>query len=170
MVSTIDTPMFILGTFALLFYFQGFTEKWPWLYLGGICLGLASLSKVSAIFLGFGLLAYIFMSKDRSTYLRNPHIWFSLSLAALIYSPFLYWNYQHDFPFVATARNLLSRKADFSDTIGFWVAQMFLFVPPLFLFMVHYSYRSLRNYRCTDKEDVFFWSIIPIPLRHICYL
>ena len=21
-------------TFALLFYFQGFTEKWPWLYLG----------------------------------------------------------------------------------------------------------------------------------------
>ena len=123
----------------------------------GICLGLASLSKVSAIFLGFGLLAYIFMSKDRSTYLRNPHIWFSLSLAALIYSPFLYWNYQQDFPFVATARNLLSRKADFSDTIGFWVAQMFLFVPPYF-----YLWCTIHTevFETTDAltKDVFFWT------------
>ncbi|MEC8396005.1 MAG: glycosyltransferase family 39 protein [SAR324 cluster bacterium] len=152
-VSTIDTPMFIFGTFALLFYSKGFFENNYFFYVGGLFLGIAALSKVSAIWLGIGMLFYIIISVRRLEYLKNFHLWISFIFSALIYSPFLIWNYSHDFPFLVTATNLLSRKSSVESFIMFWISQILLLFPTIFILCFHALKIKQENNPSENKTE-----------------
>ena len=136
-VSTIDTPMFIFGTYSLLFYCKGFFEDKKFFYVGGLFLGVSALSKVSAIWLGVGMFFYIIFSERRNDYFKNPHLWLSFFLAALIYSPFLLWNFVNDFPFFVNATNLLSRESSVKSFLVFWISQILLLFPSIFVLIFH---------------------------------
>lgn len=70
-------------------------NRWrDWLFLG-ICLGLAGLSKYTAITLVVSLL--LLLATEHKWYqLTNPRLWVSVVLAAVIVSPVFYWNATHD--------------------------------------------------------------------------
>ncbi len=67
------------------------------LYGAAIFLGLAGLCKYNAVFVGLGFLALIVSDKQRRQVLRDRRLYLALGLLALVLSPILIWNVQHDF-------------------------------------------------------------------------
>jgi hypothetical protein len=67
------------------------------LYGAALCLGLAGLCKYNAVFVGLGFLALILTKRQRLIVLRDRRLYLALALLALVLSPILVWNIQHDF-------------------------------------------------------------------------
>ncbi|MBT8478768.1 MAG: glycosyltransferase family 39 protein, partial [Gemmatimonadetes bacterium] len=63
--------------------------------LAGVAIGLAILSKYQGLFLGFGAVLYVLLYDRR--WLRQPVLYGSMVLAAVIASPILIWNLKNDF-------------------------------------------------------------------------
>jgi len=65
-----------------------------WL-LFGLCLGLAGLSKYTAVTLALSAFLFVIFQKRLDT-LRTPGPWLALLVAVLLIVPVLYWNATHD--------------------------------------------------------------------------
>jgi hypothetical protein len=62
------------------------------LYLAAITLGLAALTKYSAVFLGVGVLAVIVFSRNYRGVMRDPHLYPAAILSVAMQAPVFIWN------------------------------------------------------------------------------
>ena len=96
-----DTPL-ILASLMVFWTFLNLRESpsntkhslknWIWL---GFWLGVAALSKYTAITLVLSLLIVMLIEK-RFYWLKDKGLWLAVVIAAIIISPILYWNSTHD--------------------------------------------------------------------------
>lgn len=68
-----------------------------WLYGAALALGVAGLCKYNAVFIGLGGIATIAAQPRLRPLLRNPHLYGAAAVTALVLSPILIWNINHDF-------------------------------------------------------------------------
>lgn len=95
-VATPDTPLltfWALGLYALARVARG--ERRAWL-LFGVALGLALLSKYTALLLGIGAALWVLISPRQRHFLADPILYLAAALAFLIFSPVIWWNANHD--------------------------------------------------------------------------
>ena len=73
------------------------TLKSAWgAWLGAsVCLGLALLSKYSAVLAPLGLLGFLLTSPTHRPWLRRPQLWIGVALALALFAPVLVWNASH---------------------------------------------------------------------------
>lgn len=97
-VSTDALLLFFWATGLLALWSALHQGGWrPWLAVG-LCAGLGLISKYTmAAFIGSALLVILAHPAGRPQ-LLTPRPWLALLLAAVILSPNLWWNWQHDFP------------------------------------------------------------------------
>lgn len=91
-----EVPLLVLGlATSLLLWRASASNRWgDWLLLG-VCLGLAGLSKYTAVTLALGTVVFLlWQSGWRSLF--NPRLWTAAMIALLMITPVLYWNAQHD--------------------------------------------------------------------------
>lgn len=172
-IMTTDTPMLLFLFLSVWMYYRGFFFNKKYLYLGGVLLGLAALSKVGSVFVGIGLFLYPFLSNERKRLLQMKELWISFLLAALVYSPFIIWNLQNDFAFVKLATgSLLSRKGGIVRFLEFWLAQAGLFTPLLFgvgMFAVfRVAWGRLRS-GGEDDRKIFLAMTSLVPMIYIVH-
>ncbi len=65
-----------------------------WIFLG-LCIGLATLSKVHGLYLWVGFGAYLLFHQIKT--LRNASVYFAILITILCVLPIVYWNIQNDF-------------------------------------------------------------------------
>lgn len=91
-----DGPLLLLGLLVVLLLHRvlsgGSLRDWLWL---GLFLGLAGLSKYTAVSLIITVLLALLYSKQWRQ-LRSPGPWLALSIGLIVIMPVLYWNYRHD--------------------------------------------------------------------------
>ena len=82
---------------ARLFFQDSLDEALPWRLwlLIGLGLGLAGLSKYSAVLTAGGLAAFIALSHERRRWLRHPAPYVAAILAFAIITPVIWWNARH---------------------------------------------------------------------------
>ena len=96
-----DGPLlFALAAAALVFarlFFDAPDQRAIWrLWLaGGFWLGLAGLSKYSAVFFALGLVAFIAMSPRQRHWFRHPAAYLAALLCLAMVSPVAVWNYEN---------------------------------------------------------------------------
>lgn len=97
LIST-DVALFFCWTLALYALVRALVNNaWgDWLLLGA-AIGVGMLSKYTMGIFFVSALLYVIVDK-RLDLLRNPRAWSAVVLAALIFSPNLVWNWQHNFP------------------------------------------------------------------------
>ena len=91
-----ETPLLLLGSLSILMLWRAVNgnQLQQWLYLG-LCLGLAGLSKYTAVTLVVTSLLFVHFS-GRWQILRGPGPWLAILLSFILITPVLYWNATHD--------------------------------------------------------------------------
>lgn len=114
---------------------KGRRGEW-WLGVGLFC-GLGLLSKYNTLFLGAGIVVWLIADARFRFWLSNGWPWAGGMLAALIFAPVIFWNFQHgwisfDFQFGRIGRRELQSPA---ATFAFWLGQALLLTPPVLVFI-----------------------------------
>jgi len=95
-VITPDTPVLLFWSVSVYLFWQALRtdQAWRW-YALGVALGLALLSKYTAILLFPSLLVYLVLTDDRR-WLKTTYPYRAVLIGFLCFLPVLYWNSQHD--------------------------------------------------------------------------
>lgn len=142
LIST-DVALFFCWTLALYAFVRALdSNAWgDWLLLGMV-LGLGMLTKYTmGIFFVSGLV-YALLAK-RYDLLLNLRAWAAVLLAALVFSPNLWWNWQHGFPtfqhtadIAAGTTTQLLHWDEFVEFLGGQLGVFGILLFPLFLWVV----------------------------------
>jgi hypothetical protein len=68
-----------------------------WLYLVGVSIGFATLTKYTGALIGVAALVTLLVAPRLRSVFRNPHFWLALLMAAAMQLPVLVWNAQNGF-------------------------------------------------------------------------
>src|SRR3989344_7357793 len=85
-----DIPLLFFGYLGILFFWKGYVkkEKNYYIWLTGIFIALAFLTKLTAVL--FGIIIFIFLIfVDKLKFLKNKHLWIALMLLFLVLLPYL---------------------------------------------------------------------------------
>jgi len=113
LMMTPDAPMYLAWTVAMRLAWGALAGRPRWWVGAGVALGLAMLSKLYAVTLGIGVLAYV-LAADRA-WLRRREPYLAAALAALALAPVVAWNVAHDW---AAVRFLVSYRKEIGAPPG----------------------------------------------------
>jgi 4-amino-4-deoxy-L-arabinose transferase-like glycosyltransferase len=120
-MNALDLLLWTVAALLLLRALEQDTLK-PWLWLG-VVLGAALLNKVSALWLGGGILVGLLLTPHRRV-LRTPGPWLAAAIAGLIFLPHVLWQVRHDWPTVEFMRNATAQKMVDTTPLDFLVEQL----------------------------------------------
>lgn len=93
--TTYDTPLSLFWALTVYFAVKYIKHnQLKDLYWIGACVGLMLLSKYSGVVLLLGLFIFLMSTRYRSLF-KSYHLYLSLLLSIIIFSPVIFWNYQH---------------------------------------------------------------------------
>ena len=145
-VQTPDTPMILFWTAAVYCGSRIVTEGGiTWWYGWGVALGLGLLSKYTMILLVPCQFGYLLFSKRHRFWLLRKEPYLALILGLVIFSPVLFWNWQHDWvSFTFQVNQGLSSDDKFSilKPLRYLGGQAGVLTPILFLAFVFYNVRG----------------------------
>ncbi len=118
-----------------------------WL-LFGLCIGLAGLSKYTAVTLVLSAALFVIMQR-RLDVLRTPGPWLAVALALLLIAPVLYWNATHDWLSFRYQLGHGFRPKDWDWTrVGIsQLAQFFAYAPGVYVFGLLALLAGLKAWR-----------------------
>ena len=102
-------------------------NKRLWIILG-IVLGLGLLNKTSMIWLCAGIFIGILLTPLRKE-LKSKYPYIAAAIALIIFSPFIIWNFIHDFAHLEFMRNAANRKYGELTPISFILDQILILNP-----------------------------------------
>lgn len=70
-------------------------QKTNTIYLLGLVVGLGLLAKYNVVIMVIGLMMFFLLDKNLRKIYYSPHLYLSIVLALLIFSPVIIWNYQN---------------------------------------------------------------------------
>jgi len=150
-ISTPDVPLLLFWTLSLIALYKAvFYNNFKQWLLAGLFMGLAFDSKYTSVFLQFGLVAFLILSKEHRKLLISKGFLTSIILSVLVTFPVLYWNYEHQFVsflFQSTQRaeSITSfgiKPLSFLGTIGH---ELLILIPPLFIFLVIITFKTVKK-------------------------
>ncbi len=148
---TPDTPLLPFYLLAMIFFYDaanapdaGFL-KWVG---AGAAVGLAMLSKYTAVFFFPGAFLYLLLSPEKRGWLLRPHPYVAALVAAVVFSPVVIWNVQHDwisFSFQAKHGLEHARGNPLGRFLEFAGFQAVLYSIGLFFFLMAAAAKSVQT-------------------------
>jgi len=173
--TTPDVPLILFWTFSLIAVYKAVYENklFFWI-LSGVLMGLAFDSKYTALFLPFGLILFLVLSKEHRHFLFSKELLLSVLFFLITVSPVFIWNYQNNwisFSFQSSERagsisNFNLEPVLFLGNLG---TQMLILLPVLFIGMVvilnKYVKKMFKKGILKNDKDLFLISFsVPIIL------
>ncbi|RTL51118.1 MAG: glycosyltransferase family 39 protein [Bradyrhizobiaceae bacterium] len=95
-ITTPDSPLMVASAFVLYALAKVLTTGRGVWWLGvGVAVGLALLSKYTALYFGAAILIWLLLAKDLRRWLATPWPYLGALLSLAIFSPVLFWNADH---------------------------------------------------------------------------
>ena len=142
-----DTPLIpiAIASVWLLYRALNSDQQHLWIYIG-ILFGLAGLSKYTAVTLVVTAVLGLVIYKSQKV-LLSKWPWIAIVLAAIVVSPVLYWNIQHDW--ISISYQIEHGAPDKSwlvkNLLTSQVAQLLAYSPAIFVFGIFAIVSSLQN-------------------------
>jgi 4-amino-4-deoxy-L-arabinose transferase-like glycosyltransferase len=148
-----ETPLLFFTLLALLTLLRALDyDHWRDWLIFGLCLGLAGLSKYTAVTLTLTTALFVVLQRGRDSLLM-PKLWMALFLSAMValltITPVLYWNAEHDWMSFRYQLGHGFRAKDWAwSRVGLsQLGQMFAYAPGLYLFGLIALITAARNWR-----------------------
>jgi len=170
-VQTPDEPMLFFWAAAVflgsLIITQGSPKYW---YIWGIFVGLGLLSKYTMIFIVPCMFLFLLISTEHRFWLKKKEPYIALLIAFVIFSPVLYWNWQHEWVtflyqlhqgFEPKRRDIVQIVLKLLEYTG---GQAGVITPLLFIAFVIYAFKgTLVSFREHRKEYLYL-SLLSLPI------
>lgn len=119
----------------------------PWWLLLGVIFGLAGLSKYTAVFFALAL-AICLIRWHGLVIFKRPGLWLGILIAAVMITPVLYWNWQHEWiSFVYQLKHGTGGEWKIRRVGVFLLNQLATYgVLPILGLWICFKYRALSNY------------------------
>ena len=132
------------------------------LMLIGIVAGLGALSKYVMLLFYFGLFLHLLIFKKTRKEIFNPWIYLAGLVSLVVFSPVLFWNWQHDWISFSWQFERGTSGEDFGkNTLAFTAGHILLFSPIWFV-MSFFLVWWIREKYCQIKSPETIISIISI--------
>ncbi len=165
-VMTPDAPMVFFTMLAILYYYKAYFVDPKYLYGAGALLGLAVLSKISALFPAMGILLFPVLVREKRHFLRNKHFYGALIVAFIVFTPFVIWNLQNDLAFVRYQGRHITRGVGWTSFIELWSALFLLTGPVLFYYTVTVPVKTLLRVKPASTSLIYFALVTAVPLAY----
>ena len=130
-LATPDTPLVLFWTLALLGLVEVWrANAWGWALVGAAA-GAAGLSKLTAGFLGFGIVLALAATPSLRRQFARPGPYAAAALALAVLSPFLSWNATHGFATFLKQGGRLGARAFAPRYLAEFVGSQLLLFNPL---------------------------------------
>ncbi|WP_456380411.1 glycosyltransferase family 39 protein [Hydrogenimonas sp.] len=166
LIISTDVPFLFFWSLGMLFFVKAIrSDRWRDWIVTGVAGGGGLLSKYTMIIFLVSALAYLALSPRYRHHLTNPKLYGAMGLAALLFSPNLWWNYTHEFvSFKHTSRDnahITGIHFHVGKMLEFLGSQFGVFGPVLFgwLLAILPRYRTLRN---DESFKLLWWFIVPM--------
>ena len=163
-IITPDVPLAFFSITSILFYYIAYFKNENFIYLGGAMLGLAVLSKVSALFPAIGIVLFPVIIKEKRYWLKNIHYYGSFLLALIFFIPFVVWNFQNDMAFVRYQGSHIAQRGGINHFIELWLGVALLIGPLYFFYSVFKPITNLKNWKKLSNEKKYFTLVTAVPL------
>ena len=151
--NSFDVLSWTLLYFIIIKYFN--TEKTKWLFVAAIVFALGFLNKYNIVFLLFGFIPALLLTKQRNVFLQKK-VYLALLLGLLLIAPNLWWQYQNDFPIIHHLNELADTQLVHVDRLGFLKSQLLFFIGSLFVIIL--GLYALLRHKPFKKYRSFFWA------------
>jgi len=162
-MATPDAPLLMFWTatiWALAHAISG--DRPAWWYAAGLFLGLAMLSKYTAIFLPVGVLIFLALSPAHRGWLRRKEPYLAAAIAALVFSPTIVWNAQNEWQsllYQSLGRIEDHKAFDLHHVAEFAGRQIELLTPFVAIWVWGSGLATLMNWRSVRWPDRFLASL-----------
>ena len=168
LIQTPDTPLLLFWALAVYCGVALITDGSPrWWYLWGVALGLGLLSKYTMILIVPCQFAFLLFSRNDRHWLFRKEPWLALLIGAAIFSPVVYWNWQHDWISFAYQLghgfNATDRHA-FGKLLEYLGGQAGIITPLLFLLFLYYSITAYVLYRRRQASEYLYLLLMSWPV------
>lgn len=161
-IITPDTALVMFWALTLYAFYIGiFESKAKYIYLAGIFAGFGLMSKYTMILVFPSLFLFLLLSKTYRKVLLHKHVYFAFILAFVVFSPVIYWNYQHNWiSFDFQFRHGIATDRHFNwPSVGNFIGGQFLIAGPiLFLSLLYYTLKNFKSSVTDDKLAFLFWA------------
>lgn len=160
-----DSPQMVFWTLSLWMIAKILQEanKWKYWIILGIAAGLCIMSKVHAgfIWVGFGLFI-IFKKRD---FFKMPQLYGAALISAIIASPILIWNIQHDFVTYRfhSSRVTVDNSVEIRGAAREFVSQL-IFNNPINVALIVAAFIGWRKRKLARFEALSVFNWIGLPL------
>lgn len=159
--STPDAALFAIWGGSIYFFERIFFSKKTISWIGvAIFLGLGMLTKYSIALLGFSALTFILLDRESRKWLYHPMPYLALIIILLIFSPVIYWNYQHEwasFAFQTTRRISEPLHFSFHNLLLFILMQ----ITPLGI-LAYFRRSSYQGLDSRKRLFLFVFTLVPL--------
>ena len=144
-VMTPDAPLIACWAGALYFLYRALVLLSPKAWIGvGTCLGIGLATKYTIAFLCPAILLFMLIDPSARRWFRRPQPYLAAILAAVIFSPVIWWNYQnHWASFLFQSQGRLHAGAEFSTHI--LLLSILILLTPLGLWAAIVGIQPRRN-------------------------
>jgi len=95
--STPDAPSTMFWALTVWALSAIYCTKRSWLWIAvGLLAGLGCVSKYTNLFLGLGVISWLFIDPTSRHWYRRPWLWAGGLMAGLVFLPVFLWNQEHD--------------------------------------------------------------------------
>ena len=154
-MATPDAPLVLFWAAAAAFGLDAVTApqgRWSDFLLAGLFAGAAMASKYTGVLVPASV--FVFVLWRRRDLLVNPRLWASVAVAALVFSPVLWWNYTQGFESFAFQYNhgTGQETAILWSEFGTFVAGQLVVLSPIFAVLLVFAMLALRKGRRDDAQ------------------
>ncbi len=157
-----DTPLLFFWLLTIYFCLKLLhTHRTSWWYAMGLALGLGLVSKYTMIALVPGIFTFFLLDKTHRRWLLTPHPYLMLLLMALVFSPVILWNAQHDwasFAFQFSRRAAKLKPFTSKYVFQLFFSQLFLLTPLVFSLLIYFVKHQVKSRFKESVLKLLFWS------------
>ena len=154
-----DAPLLLFWVLALWGLSHALTKDGTrWWLASGVFLGLAMLSKYTAVFLPAGVFLFLVCSSEHRHWLRRKEPYLAAIMALVVFSPTIVWNAQHGWQslvYQSAGRLSTEKEAGPKCALGFLRRQGELMTPFVALWVWGMGLVSLAPWRKVSWPDRF---------------
>ncbi len=169
MIISTDVVLLLFWSLTLLLFIKALkTNKDIYWITAGLSAGFGLLSKYTMIIFVISVFLYLIFSKEKRKFLKNPKLYMTMILAALVYMPNLIWNYRHHFVSFMHTKEISEIDRElfhFDKMFEFLGAQFGVFGPIFFavlLFLIFKPFMKDDRFRLLYSFTLPFLGIITL--------